>query len=107
MLVSALNPNDLDDLKKEVCRIFRLNGLSIKVKTIGKNVDFLDINLNLTTSIYKPYMKAGNIPTYGHSKSNHPRGILENIPKSVNKRLSKISANEVVFKAVITLTKKP
>ena len=29
--------------------------------------------------------------------SNHPPGILKNIPKSVNNRLSKISANQEVF----------
>ena len=67
----------------------------------AKNVNFLDINLDLTTNIYKPYMKPNNRPLYVHYLSNHPRGIIQNIPKSVNKRLSKISANEDVFKSAI------
>ena len=37
------------------------------------------------------------LPVYVHSQSNHPKSILENIPKSVNRRLSKISANEEIF----------
>ena len=34
-----------------------------------------------------------------HSKSNHPPSILQNIPLSINKRLSKISANKDIFDA--------
>ena len=95
-----MNPKDLEVLKQMVERIFKENDLSIKVEAIGKIVN---LNLDLATNIYNPYMKADNIPTYVYSESNHPRGILENIPKSVNKRLIKISANEEVFQAAITL----
>ena len=42
-------------------------------------------------------MKPNDTPTYVHQESNHPRGILKNIPLSVNKRLSSISSNEEVF----------
>ena len=42
-------------------------------------------------------MKQNDCPVYVHQQSNHPKGILENIPKSVNRRLSKISANEEIF----------
>ena len=38
-------------------------------------------------------------PLHVHRQSNHPVGILKNIPLSVNKRLSTISASEDVFKA--------
>ena len=41
--------------------------------------------------------KPNDTPLYVHSKSNHPPNILKNIPLSVNKRLSNISANETVF----------
>ena len=43
-------------------------------------------------------MKPNDTPLYVHSQSNHPPGILRNIPQSVNRRLSSISANEEVFK---------
>ena len=37
------------------------------------------------------------MPQYIHSKSNHPPGILKNIPESINKRLSEISSDEGSF----------
>ena len=42
-------------------------------------------------------MKPNSTPCYVHKDSNHPKAILENIPKSVNKRLSTISSNKQVF----------
>ena len=63
----------------------------------AKDVNFFDVNLNLNTVIYKPFMKPNDRPVYVHSLSNHPPGILRNMPASVNKRLSTISANEDVF----------
>ena len=44
-------------------------------------------------------MKENESPIYVHRNSNHPKKILENIPKSVNLRLSKISSNKRVFDA--------
>ena len=63
----------------------------------AESVNFLDVNLNLRTCIYKPFIKPNDVPLYVHRQSNHPAGILNNIPLSVNKRLSSISANEDVF----------
>ena len=42
-------------------------------------------------------MKPNDLPLYVHKQSNHPVGILKNIPPSVNKRLSSISTNEDIF----------
>ena len=47
-------------------------------------------------------MKPNDIPLYVDKNSNHPPGILKNIPKSVNNRLSKISANQEVFMQACT-----
>ena len=55
----------------------------------------------LYTSVYKPFMKENDTPLYVNKKSNHPPSILGNIPQSVNRRLSSISANEDVFKGEI------
>ena len=44
-------------------------------------------------------MKDNESPIYVHRNSNHPKKILENIPKSVNLRLNKISSNKNVFDA--------
>ena len=63
-----------------------------------KIVDFLDVTFNLDDGTYKPFMKPNDSPLYININSNHPPSILENIPKSVNRRLSKISSNEQIFK---------
>ena len=62
-----------------------------------KTVNFLDVTLNLSDGKYIPYTKPGNIPLYVNRKSNHPPRIIENIPKSINKRLSEISIDEHSF----------
>ena len=97
MGASSLPPNQLEDLKKEICSVFRQLGLSITIEANGKKVDFLDITLDLEKDTYKPFMKENNTPLYVHSQSNHPRNVLKNIPAGVNKRLSSISSNEEMF----------
>ena len=42
-------------------------------------------------------MKPNSTPIYVNRKSNHPRSVLENIPKSVNLRLIKISSSKEIF----------
>ena len=64
-----------------------------------KNVNFLDINLDLLRGIHKPYMKPNDQPLYVDVQSNHPKSIIKNIPLSVNKRLSMLSSNKEVFDA--------
>ena len=72
-------------------------GFNITANANMKTVDFLDIHLDLKKDIYQPYMKPNAAQSYVHRDSNHPRGILENIPRSINRRLSTLSANKQVF----------
>ena len=95
--VTSLTPRLAEKEKHKVCRIFQENGFSIKINVNVTNVNFLDINLDLLTGTYRPFMKDNEKPVYVHSNSNHPRSILQNIPKSVNLRLSKISSDKNVF----------
>ena len=97
LAVCDKSPRQAELTKKKLCRIFQANGLNITAEANLKSVNFLDINLNLETGLYRPYMKENDTPTYVHKDSNHPNCILKNIPLSVNKRLSSISANEEVF----------
>ena len=60
-------------------------------------MNFLDVTMNLNTGDYMPYMKPNNTLQYVNAKSNHPPGILRNIPAGVNKRLSEISSSEEIF----------
>ena len=60
-------------------------------------MNFLDVTLDLQTSIFKSYIKPGDKPLYVNAASNHPPSILKNIPIGVNKRLSENSSNKEVF----------
>ena len=91
------SPRQAELTKKKLCRIFKENGLNITADANLKSVNFLDVNFNLETDTYRPYMKPNDTPTYVHKDSNHPNSILKNIPYSVNRRLSSISCNQQEF----------
>ena len=97
LAVTDLKPRQAELEKKKVCQIFKENGLRITIEANVESVNFLDINMNLKTGLYKPYIKPNETPLYVHAQSNHPPAILKNIPKSINNRLSSISANKEVF----------
>ena len=80
-----------------MCKIFQKNGFNITSNVNVKNVNFLDIQLDLQENTYRPYMKPNSTPIYVNRKSYHPGSVLENIPKSVNLRLSKISSSKEIF----------
>ena len=99
LAVCDKKPRRVELIKKKICKIFKEEGFNITAQANMNSVNFLDINLNLDLDTYRPYMKPNGAPVYVHRESNHPRGILENIPKSINTRLSSISSNQEVFKA--------
>ena len=74
---------------KEICKVFRDNGLKITVEANITKVNFLDVTLDLRSEKFYPYIKEGNIPLYVHKESNHPPSILRNIPESINKGYQK------------------
>ena len=82
-----------------MCKIFGTYNLKITFDVNHKRVDFLDVNFDLDTELYKPFLKPNDTPQYVNRKSNHPPTITKNIPLSVNRRLSTISSNERVFEA--------
>ena len=59
------------------------------------------MTLDLERGIYKPYRKPGDKPLYVSAWSNHPPGVLKNIPLGINRRLCDISSNEEIFKEAI------
>ena len=60
--------------------------------------DFLDVELDLINDFYAPFRKPNFQATYVSAKSNHPRFVVKQIPKSINKRLTTISKDEYSFK---------
>ena len=49
---------------------------------------------HLNNSNYKPYHKPDNKILYIHKDSNYPLSILNQIPTSIEKRISTLSSNE-------------
>ena len=64
-------------------------------------MNFLDVTFDLESGLFKPFMKPNDNPIYVHKKRNHPSAIIKNLPESVNRRLSSISANEGIFRDAI------
>ena len=62
----------MENIKKEICKVFQDNNLKITVEANTTKVNFLDVTLDLRSEKYYPYTKEGNIPLYVHKKSNHP-----------------------------------
>ena len=101
LAISDLSPQETEDTKKIICEIFGRYNLSITTKANMNVVNFLDVQLNLETGSFKPYSKDNDKPSYVHSLSNHPPGIIKNIPISINRRLSKISSTKELFDAAV------
>ena len=75
--------------------------MKITIEANKNVVQFLDAEFNLSDESYKPFLKPGATPVYVHAESNHPPGILKNVPLSINKRLSALSSSEDKFKEVV------
>ena len=96
-VVKTKSGPETEKFKKKIQKIFKENKLDIVIKCNMKLVNYLDVTLNLNNSNYKPYHKTGNEISYIHKDSNHPLSILNQIPKSIEKRISTLSSNETIF----------
>ena len=104
--ISNASPREVELIKKDLCTIFRNHGLKITIEANKKTVNFLDVTLDLSNGKYMPYTKPNNTPLYVHRKSNHSPRIIDNIPKSINNRLSEISCDEDSFNKATPLYQK-
>ena len=78
----------------------RSSDSSIHYLTISagmKTVDFLDVTLDLSTGKHQPYRKPNNKPVYVHQLSNHPPAIIQQLPKTISRRLTDISNDRHIF----------
>ena len=92
-----MTPQKLDRIRKKLHKFFKDFDLKITVETGLKQVDFLDVSFNLNDGSFKPYRKPNDNPLYINKDSNHPKHIIHNIPKAINKRLSEISSSKQMF----------
>jgi hypothetical protein len=83
--------------KKSIVKIFKDCGLSITIQCNLKSVDFLDVTFDLPNNSYKPYRKPNNTPLYINVKSNHPRNVINQLPISIEKRISETSSDKKMF----------
>ncbi|XP_070570067.1 bis(5'-adenosyl)-triphosphatase ENPP4-like [Ptychodera flava] len=97
-ITSSKSARQCEKLKKELTSIFHAFDLRITIQANIKTTNFLDVTFNLENASYQPYSKPNNQLLYVDRRSNHPPTILEQIPTSVNSRISSISDCEATFK---------
>ena len=89
-------PKQMENIKKQICKIFSKHNPKITIEANKKCVNYLDVTLDLRSQSFKPYMKPGNTPQY-----NHLPTILRSVPEVINKRLSNTSSDKQSFDAAI------
>jgi len=59
------------------------------------------VEFNLIDNSYKPYRKPNNDPVYLNKQSNHPSSVLNQLPASINRRISELSSNLQIYQKEI------
>ena len=75
LAVSTQTPRENEKMKKQICKIFKDQGLNITIQTNLKVFEFLDVELNLNTETHRPFNKPNNTILYVDANSNHPHSI--------------------------------
>ena len=95
ILLRNLNGQQMEKKRKTI--IFKDIGFSIDIQTNLKEVDFLDVTLNLQNGTYRLYKKPNEKLLYIHSSSNHPPQVIKQLPNSISERLLKNSPNQEIL----------
>ena len=82
-LLRNLNKQETDKVRKNIIRVFKNISFSLEIETNLKEINFLDVSLNLRNGTYHPYKKPNDRLLYIHSLSNHPPNIIKWIPNSI------------------------
>ncbi len=85
-----------DKTRKELHKCFEL-GLKITAEANLHVVNFLDVTFDLNNGKFKPYRKPNDDALYINRHSNHPPSNIKQLPTSINKRISALSADEQTF----------
>ena len=97
LAITNASPRDIENTKKEICRIFNNNRLRITIEANKKIINFLDVTFNLNQNTYQPFTKPNTELQYVHRESNHPPITTKNIPAGINRRLSSLSSDKASF----------
>ena len=95
ILLRNLNGQQMDKKRKTSIKIFKNIGFSIDIQANLKEVDFIDVKLNLQNGTYRPYQKPNDQLLYIHSSSKHPPQIITQLLNSISERLSEYSSNQI------------
>ena len=79
-----LSGSESENIKKNLCKIFKQSGLSSTVECILQIIDLLGVTIDLRTEKYCPYRKDSNQLLYINKQSNHPPTITKQIPSMVS-----------------------
>ena len=97
VVLKKFSGSEADKERKSLIKIFKEFNLKITVNTNLKSINFLDVTLNLTDGIHKPYRKPNDTTLYVSKHSNHPPAIIKQIPNIVSDRISQLSSNKEIF----------
>ena len=86
--------------RKTIIKIFKGIGFSIDIQTSLKEIDFLDVTLNLQNRTYRSYKKPNDKLLYVNLSSNHPPQIIKQLSNSISESLSKIFSNQEIFNTI-------
>ena len=89
----------MDRVRKNVVKIFKEVGFKIEIQTHLKIVNFLDVTFNLANGTYRPYKKGNESLLYINKSCNHLPEVIQQLPTSINERLSNNSSSEEIFSA--------
>ncbi len=82
-----------DKTRKELHKCFEQFGSKITAEANLHVVNFLDVTFDLNNGKFKPYRKPNDDPP------SHPPSVslIKQLPTSINKRISALSADEQTF----------
>ena len=89
-ILRNLSGPQIERVRNEIINTFKEYGLSI-TKAKLKDLQFLDIEVDLINNTYRPYKKLNDNPMYISVNSNHPPSIIDRIPVCFKRRLSNLS----------------
>ena len=92
------NPGNQSKLRKISATALASMTLKSRLKPTKKVVNFLDVRLFTSPMLNTGHNKRDNIRLYVNKKSNHPPRVIDNIPQSIDKRLSENLYGEESFK---------
>ena len=93
-IVRNLSSPETQRKRKAIIKLFKECGLNITIQNNYKNINFLDVEMNLDTGSYQSYRKQDNMPVYINRKSNHNPTIIKEIPKARAKRMSDLFSSQ-------------